>query len=283
MKKIILAAAAALLMATGAVADTSLPDNIAYGEGAIPPTQRGATAYGVGALADGAWSTSYGSDAEATAYGATAVGVLAEAGGIGSTAVGISSEAAGTGSVAVGLGSGAQSYVSVAIGTGANVEPGAYGSIALGNVANVSERSSVAIGAGANVLARDSVAIGSGSVATEERTVAVGGRRIVGVVDGIQDTDAVNVRQLNRAVTGVEKYAAQGVAASMAVPTVQFASAEDTKAVGINVGHYGGEMALGVAGAVKLTPSLAFQAGFASPLSSGGSVAVRGGLSYSWK
>jgi len=113
-----------------------------------------------------------------------------------------------------------------------------------------------------------------------ERAAAAGMQGAADALDrAVEDMD----RRIADGVRGSKKYAAQGTAAALSVPTVTFASSEDTKAVGVNLAHYGGEMALGVAGAVKLTPSLAFQAGFASPLAKGGSVAVRAGLSYSWR
>lgn len=281
MKKLVLTAVAVVAMAAGAVADTSLPGDITYGEGANVPTSGFATAYGANATAGGT--------------SATAVGAGAEAAG-GATAVGRAASATGGASVALGVASSAAANTSVAVGVGATVEAGADASVAIGNNTRVLSGAvnSVAIGVGSGVSADNSVALGAGTWATQDNTVAVGNRRIVGVADGVNSTDAVNVRQLDRAVEdidrriadgvrGSKKYAAQGTAAALSVPTVTFASGEDTKAVGVNLAHYGGEMALGVAGAVKLTPSLAFQAGFASPLSGGGSVAVRGGLSYSWR
>lgn len=281
MKKLVLTAVAVVAMATGAIADTLLPGDITYGDGANVPTSGFATAYGANATAGGT--------------SATAIGAGAEAAG-GATAVGRAASATGGASVAIGTASTASGHTSIAVGISATVEAGADASIAIGNSSRVTSGSvnSVAIGVGSGVSADNSVALGAGTWAAQDNTVAVGNRRIVGVADGISATDAVNVRQLDRAVadidrriadgvSGSKKYAAQGTAAALAVSTVTFASSEDTRAVGVNVAHYGGEMALGVAGAVKLTPSLAFQVGFASPLSRGGSVAVRGGLSYSWR
>jgi len=271
-----------MAMATGAVADTSLPGDITYGEGANVPTSGFSTAYGANATASGISTTAIGAGAEATRPGATAIGRGASATGGASVAVGVASTAAGNTSIATGI--------------GATVEAGADASVAIGNSSRVTSGAvnSVAIGVASRVTGANSVALGAGTWAGEDNTVAVGNRRIVGVADGVNGTDAVNVRQLDRAVEdmdrriadgvrGSKKYAAQGTAAALSVPTVTFASSEDTKAVGVNLAHYGGEMALGVAGAVKLTPSLAFQAGFASPLAKGGSVAVRAGLSYSWR
>jgi autotransporter adhesin len=111
---------------------------------------------------------------------ATATGGNAVAAGMGATASGASSSAVGMGAVA----SAAQS---VAIGSLAVSQ--ATGGVALGNSAIVA------------ATAANSVAIGANSVATEPNTVSFGTpdheRRLVNVADGINPTDAVNMRQFN--------------------------------------------------------------------------------------
>lgn len=71
---------------------------------------------------------------------------------------------------------------------------------AIGSNAKATVGNSTAIGAGAQANAKDSVALGVNSVANEQNTVSVGStnntRRITNVADGINPTDAVNVRQL---------------------------------------------------------------------------------------
>jgi hypothetical protein len=65
---------------------------------------------------------------------------------------------------------------------------------------------STTFGLNAGALAENSVAIGYGSVATEANTMAIGGRKIVGVVAGVSDTDAVNVSQLKAGIVEANTY-----------------------------------------------------------------------------
>ena len=95
----------------------------------------------------------------------------------------------------------------VAIGEGsANFDQ--YG-VAIGKDAHTDGFGSVALGAHATVTGNDSVAIGFGSQATEDKVVSVGGyapgtqRRVINVADGVNDNDAVNVRQLQAVQTDV--------------------------------------------------------------------------------
>ncbi|MDR0184691.1 ESPR-type extended signal peptide-containing protein [Lysobacter arvi] len=75
--------------------------------------------------------------------------------------------------------------------------------IAIGGNAFATANKGIAIGANANASAVNSVAVGYGSTAGEANTFAVGGtlpdqhRRIVNVADGVEDTDAATVGQLN--------------------------------------------------------------------------------------
>src|SRR5690606_41157957 len=63
--------------------------------------------------------------------------------------------------------------------------------------------------------ALNSVALGSGSIADRERTVSVGAagleRQITNVAAGTEDTDAVNVAQLNEVTDGVNELADSAV------------------------------------------------------------------------
>lgn len=227
----------------------------------------------VGPALSGTASVGIGNMVTVTGDGAIGVGRDVYATTTNAVAIGANSVAAGAGALAL-VGGVANANTSVAIGTTAQVEYQSAGSVAIGDSAIV--RNS----------ATNSVALGAGSVATEANTVAVGNRRISGVADGVNQDDAVTVRQLdNRISAGVanaKKYAAQGVASALAIPTPVF-GADDTKSIAMNVGQYDGEVALGVAGSLKLTPSLAFQAGVSAPLASGGSVAAKAGFSWSWK
>jgi len=211
---------------------------------------------------------------------AVAIGSQTTASGPNAVALGANSVSAGAGSIAIGGIS--NGNTSVAIGSGSYVSAPATASLAIGN--------------NSQATAANSVALGAGSMATRVNSVEVGGRQITGVAAGTQATDAVNLEQLQQAVgsaigvidakiSATRKYAARGVAASLAIPTPIF-GAGDTKAVAVTMGQYDGEMAIGAAMAVKLTPSLAFQAAISSPLATsvdaGGTVAARGGVSFSW-
>ncbi|WP_456238758.1 YadA-like family protein [Paraburkholderia haematera] len=61
---------------------------------------------------------------------------------------------------------------------------------------------STAIGGASTATGVNSVALGSKSMATRDNSVDVGSRQITGVVAGTQNTDAVNVAQLNAAIAG---------------------------------------------------------------------------------
>jgi trimeric autotransporter adhesin len=65
----------------------------------------------------------------------------------------------------------------------------------------------VAIGGNAQATGNNAVALGSGSVAGEDNTVSVGApgseRRITNVAAGTNDTDAVNVSQLNSSIANI--------------------------------------------------------------------------------
>nr|WP_284505038.1 YadA family autotransporter adhesin [Caballeronia sp. INDeC2] len=77
-------------------------------------------------------------------------------------------------------------------------------------VATATGEHATAMGANANASADNSVALGANSVADRANTVSVGSagneRQITNVADGKQDTDAVNVRQLNLASAQAQSY-----------------------------------------------------------------------------
>jgi hypothetical protein len=116
---------------------------------------------------------------------AFACGALAQATGQYSTALGNQAMSMGNYSVALG-------YTAIALGTD---------SMALGHDALSSGASSVAIGRDSLARAQNSIALGAGSVADQDNTLSIGAagaeRRITHVDVGINDTDAVNVSQLN--------------------------------------------------------------------------------------
>lgn len=90
-------------------------------------------------------------------------------------------------------------------GGGSDIPTGTGDGIAIGDSSHAENGNSVAIGEGSTATGDNSVAIGSGSTANEDNTVSVGSegheRRITNVADGEHDTDAANVRQVNKAKT----------------------------------------------------------------------------------
>ncbi len=178
-----------------------------------------------------------------------------EAGGIGGPGTGtpegsVPSPGKGDGSTAVGAGSDASGKNSSAIGNGA-VASGS-GSTAVGNGAVASGENSTALGQGAQASNNNSVAIGAGSKTDRDNEVSFGSpgneRILSNVADGVRDTDAVNVRQMNNAIGGLNNKidstrsdAMGGVAAAMAVAGLPASSAPGKTFMAIAGSTYGGE------------------------------------------
>ncbi|GAB3051981.1 hypothetical protein GCM10027214_13420 [Stenotrophomonas tumulicola] len=83
-------------------------------------------------------------------------------------------------------------------------------SVAGGAGAAAAGANATALGNGSQAQADNSVALGAGSVANRANTVSVGSagaeRQIANVADGSEDTDAVNVRQLQASQQGTLRY-----------------------------------------------------------------------------
>jgi autotransporter adhesin len=130
-------------------------------------------------------------------------------------------------------------------------------SLGCGAGANASGTGAVAIGAGSSAAAPNSVALGSGSIASQANTVSVGApgaeRRITNVAAGINQTDAVNVGQLQSVAAGFQsqinnndRRLRDGVAVALAaggVPAVPYG-----RKVGVfgNLATYDGHGAAGI-------------------------------------
>ncbi|WP_370838010.1 YadA-like family protein [Megasphaera sp.] len=155
-------------------------------------------AVGAGASIDVSSSQDAFNSANATAIGTlssvsamqgTAVGYKSKVTGAQGTAIGEQSTAEAAGAATFGEGSHAKAEKSTALGTGANVGDGA--------------NNSVALGAGSTVFNSDLtstdkngvVSLGSGNAE----------RRIIHVADGVKNTDAATVGQLNKAVDNATK------------------------------------------------------------------------------
>ncbi|WP_341315796.1 YadA-like family protein [Paraburkholderia sp. IMGN_8] len=148
----------------------------------------------------------------------------------------------------------------------------------------------MAIGQGANASAANSVALGAGSVASEANTVSVGSqgseRRITNVAAGVNATDAVNVSQLNGAMSGMQgeinsvaRNAYSGVAAATALTMIPDVDAGKTLSIGVGTGNYKGYQATALGGTARITQNMKVKAGVS--YSSGGTV-WGAGMSYQW-
>ena len=190
--------------------------------------------------------------------GALQCGTNSQATGTQSTALGQTALASGVGSTAIGFGS-------VASGAGSSV---------LGAGANASGTGAVAVGAGSSASAPNSVALGSGSIANVANTVSVGApggeRRITNVAAGINQTDAVNVSQLQTFAAGFQSQigglqsqitanniaARRGIAAAAALSPAIMPTAPGKTTVSINGGFFGGESGVGIGVSHRLNVSI---------------------------
>ncbi|KRG38756.1 hypothetical protein ARC20_14595 [Stenotrophomonas panacihumi] len=99
-------------------------------------------------------------------------------------------------------------------GPGKEANPGvtAQGSVAIGAGTRVPAAGGIAVGSGAQVTAEaaNAVALGSGAVADRANSVSVGAagreRVVANVADGVRDTDAASVRQVNQAQASAKDY-----------------------------------------------------------------------------
>jgi autotransporter adhesin len=209
---------------------------------------------------------SAGPGASATGTNAAAIGSGSSSSGLNSIAVGTGAQATQSGSIAVGFNSASTGLNSIAIGTGAvatgSVAVGAgatasNGGAAFGDGATATGTNSATLGTNASATAANSVAIGSGSTNTVANTVSFGSagneRRLTNVAAGINQTDAVNVGQLQSTVAGIQgqivdnqREARRGIVAAVAVAPVLMPSAAGKTSVAINTGHYRGETGVGI-------------------------------------
>jgi trimeric autotransporter adhesin len=185
-----------------------------------------------------------GTNSQASATQSTALGQTSTASGIGSTAVGFGSNASGAGSTALGAG------------------------------ANAGGTAAVAIGVGSTASAPNSVALGNGSVASVANPVSVGAsgaeRRITNVAPGINQTDAVNVSQLQSFATGFQSQigglqqqifannieARRGIAAAAALSPAIMPTAPGRTTLSVNGGFFHGETGVGIGVSHRLDLSM---------------------------
>lgn len=128
--------------------------------------------------------------------------------------------------------------------------------LAIGSGAAAEGNNSVAVGNQSQAKANNSVALGAGSIADRDNSVSVGSegqeRQLTNVAAGTHATDAVNVGQLNQALTGmagsvnhlnqrinqVEDNANAGVAAAIAIANLPQPSGAGEGWVSMAVGGY---------------------------------------------
>lgn len=186
----------------GAAGDTN---SVAMGGGQVgsmstPASVRGQNSVAIGAGAsidvssskdnfNSANATAIGTTASVSAMQGTAVGYSSKVTGAKGTAMGEQSSAEAEDAAAFGEGSHAKATKSTAIGTGANVGDGA--------------NNSVAIGAGSTVYNSDLKSTDKNGVVSLGTGNAE--RRIIHVADGVNDSDAATVGQLNTAVANATK------------------------------------------------------------------------------
>lgn len=173
-------------------------------------------------------------------------------------------------------------------------------SIAVGAGAAASGANSTAIGDSANAKANNSVALGANSVADRDNSVSVGAagseRQIVNVAAGTQGTDAVNLNQLNTAMTQqsnafnqqignlqnsintVSKNAYSGVAAAMAMPNLT-PSGPGRTVVAAGGGYYMGGSAAAV-GVTYRSANMHWLVNGGVSLTSTGNMAARTQVGY---
>jgi len=246
--------------------------NIDIGSGSsnTPGVALGTGAYGngVGYNAGGSFSWAGGNNA---AFGSGAQAGNNTAIGAGATADGVA------GSIVVGYNAYAKSgneYTNNASNAfGANARAAAYRTSVFGYQSSAGAYASVAFGTNARATADNSVALGYGSVADRVDSISVGAagntRQIIHVADGVKDTDAATLGQLNQL---------GAMSAAIAGLTPMSYNSREHLQIMANTGSYGGRqaMALGV-GYYDAGKSLLVTTGMAS---SGGKRMGRLGLAW---
>jgi trimeric autotransporter adhesin len=232
----------------------------------------------------------------------TIVGNLPNASGVNSTAAGYNSVASGKGSLAAGYGNVASGTQSFAIGYGNLVKgnnSGSFGdpnviagngSYAVGNNNTITANNAFVLGNNVTIPAGDdgAVVLGNNSASGGANTVSVGApgaeRRITNVAPGVNPTDAVNVSQLNNAVSNLtamnydlRRRTGFGIAGATALAMIPPSSSGKKVTVGMGYGTYDGYSA----GAVSITATVSDNVQARAGVSFSGSQSTAGaGLSF---
>ena len=204
-------------------------------------------AYGSGTVVFGTYSSA-GNSETSTVDNAVVVGSSVRATAPCATVVGVSSDVFGQNSLSIGHYTHVYGTSSVAMGDDA-VSNG-NSAVAIGNKVGARVDNSVAIGNNTYAYALDSVALGSNSISTEVDTISIGKpaveanpdagilaadeytRRIVHVKAGVNDTDAVNVKQLNDGLYDKANWDASNIGRNLSVADDEYLEGltEDQKA-----------------------------------------------------
>lgn len=162
------------------------------------------------AVASNNYGIAIGESANGAGNWSTAIGSRAKATGPDSVAIGHGVSATDTASIAIGKSVGASGYNAIAIGNALS----AVGrtAISMGTNSSGAGKRAVALGGWAHATKEDSVAVGSFSTTSRNNEVSIGDpsnadvptRFLANVKAGELDTDAVNLKQLNDAVAGLQ-------------------------------------------------------------------------------
>lgn len=184
--------------------DIAIGNNCTASSAASPATAVQNIAVGFKAEATGGYSTAFGNIAVASGSTSFAAGTLAKATATQSMAIGVGNpnhevEASGIYSLAIGT-RGANASGSNSIAVGGLASASGTNSVAVGpQNCTASHTNAVALGAFSQTGRSDEISIGAPiSGSTPEVT-----KYIAHVTAGVNDTDAVNVAQLNAAIPGV--------------------------------------------------------------------------------
>ncbi|AMO97125.1 yadA-like C-terminal region family protein [Collimonas fungivorans] len=226
------------------------------------------------------------------ANGNSQIGTGAIASGKDATAIGNGAIASGDNSTATGTNSSATGSNSTA--TGANSVASGSNSTANGANAKATGENSTALGANSSATGSNSVAIGEGSVADRDNSVSFGSagneRQLTNVADGTAPTDAVNKRQLDGAIAGVndridrldtrvdEMGAMSSAQAQMAMST---AGLLGNNRLGVGIGAQNGQSALAL-GYQRVYGQGTRTLSFGGAASTRGTVSFGAGAGFAW-
>lgn len=162
------------------------------------------------AVASNNFGIAIGESANGAGNWSTAIGSRAKAAGSESVAIGHGVSATNTTSLAIGNSVGASGSNAIAIGN--SLSAGGRAAISMGTNSSGAGERAVALGGWAHATKRDSVAVGSLSTTSRNSEVSIGNpsnanvptRFLANVKAGELDTDAVNLKQLNDAVAGLQ-------------------------------------------------------------------------------